>query len=118
MSQDGVSRQGCSCGCGGHGQPPEGTGAPDAPEQEAPAQPGSPAAIAQAVVSVLMQAEGSAGTPTTAAGQAAGVLPGRKAGNQLGLRDVSAAPSGGCGCGGGRAGHEEHRRSACGCGGH
>ncbi|MCL3778700.1 hypothetical protein H6X68_10935 [Actinomyces sp. 186855] len=45
----------------------------------------------------------------------AGVVPGRKAGNLLGLRDASApAPSrgGGCGCGG----HGGHGR--CGCGSH
>ena len=48
----------------------------------------------------------------------AGVVPGRKAGNLLGLRDVSApAPSqgGGCGCGGhGHGGRHAHGR--CGCG--
>ncbi|WP_371855186.1 hypothetical protein [Actinomyces wuliandei] len=115
--QDGASRRGCGCGCGGHGQPPEGTGAPDAPGQEAPAQPGSPAAIAQAAVSVLGQADGGAGIPATGAREAAGVLPGRKAGNQLGLRDVSAAPSGGCGCGG-HTGAGGRQHAGCGCGGH
>lgn len=37
-----------------------------------------------------------------------GVVPGRRAGNDLGLRDASATNRGGCGCGGG----------GCGCGGH
>ena len=39
-----------------------------------------------------------------------GVVPGRKAGNDLGLRDVSASGRGGCGCGrGGCGGHSGHR---------
>ncbi|VEG26883.1 hypothetical protein [Actinomyces howellii] len=39
---------------------------------------------------------------------ASGVVPERKAGNDLGLRDAGASGRGGCGCGGG----------GCGCGGH
>lgn len=33
-------------------------------------------------------------------GTSSGVVPGRRTGNLLGLRDVSAPASGGCGCGG------------------
>lgn len=77
--------QGCGCGCGGHGK-----------RQEAPA-------LAPEVVQPL--GEGY---------QDDGVVPGRKAGSVLGLRDVSAS-GGGCGCGGHGGGHGH---GGCGCGKH
>ncbi|MDO4244363.1 MAG: hypothetical protein Q4C85_11570 [Actinomyces sp.] len=46
--------------------------------------------------------------PRAQEADANGVVPGRKAGNDLGLRDASAPGRGGCGCGHG----------GCGCGGH
>ena len=42
----------------------------------------------------------SAVTTALGAGAPQGVTPGHKAGNLLGLRDVSASGGGGCGCGG------------------
>ncbi|WP_172120913.1 hypothetical protein [Actinomyces faecalis] len=80
-------QQSQGCGCGGHGRREE-VGAP-APEAVQPLGEGY---------------------------QGDGVVPGRKAGNVLGLRDVSAAAAGGgCGCGG--RGHGGGR-GGCGCGGH
>lgn len=80
------------CGCGGHGR---------AAREEAAREE---RAAAPAVVQPFAE------------GAPADVIPGRKAGNLLGLRDVSApAPSqgGGCGCGGHGGGHRR-----CGCGSH
>ena len=61
---------GCSCGCGGHD-------AGTSPQQRA-----------------------ASGIAPSEEGAASGVVPGHKTGNLLGLRDVSAPASGGCGCGG------------------
>ncbi|QPL06245.1 MULTISPECIES: hypothetical protein [Actinomyces] len=91
------------CGCGGHGH---------ATREERAAAPG--------VVQPLGEGD-RGGEPQEEPGAEAapaGVVPGRKAGNLLGLRDVSApAPSqgGGCGCGGHGHGGGHGR---CGCGSH
>lgn len=65
----------------------------------------------------------------TASAPLDGVVPGRKAGNLLGLRDISATQGagegshGGCGCGGKRHGQGHGHghgkgQGGCGCGGH
>jgi len=53
--------------------------------------------IAAAVSGVL---GGDPAAREQGSGAASGVVPGHKTGNLLGLRDVSAPASGGCGCGG------------------
>ena len=136
---------GCGCGCGGHGD----QGAPAADERAAApvvAQPlgagytapepvtassmetADPTGIAANVMSVL--ADGTVQVAVPADGDAAaadassGVVPGRKAGNILGLRDVSAAGNGGgCGCGGHGHHHHDHAHGeqasgGCACGAH
>lgn len=74
---------GCGCGgraCGGPGAGPAGAQADRAPAPQ--------------VVQPMAAAVGGAAS-------VGGIVPGRKAGNILGLRAVSAAPAapGGCGCG-------------------
>ena len=136
---------GCGCGCGGHGD----QGAPAADERAAApvvAQPlgagytapepvtassmetADPTGIAANVMSVL--ADGTVQVAVPADGDAAaadassGVVPGHKAGNILGLRDVSAAGNGGgCGCGGHGHHHHDHAHGeqasgGCACGAH
>ncbi|WP_108833271.1 hypothetical protein [Actinomyces sp. Marseille-P3109] len=99
MSQTG----GCSCGCGGHGKRSEQDERATAP---AVAQPLGEGYRSQPVQTSPedVDAVAVATAVTTALGAAApqGVAPGHKAGNLLGLRDVSASASngGGCGCGG------------------
>lgn len=87
MSQTG----GCRCGCGGHGKRNEQDERAAAPAVE-PVQTSPEAVDAVAIASAVTTALG-AGAPQ-------GVTPGHKAGNLLGLRDVSASGGGGCGCGG------------------
>ena len=73
---------GCRCGCGEHGR------ARRTQEQADQAAPAESATAEQ--------------TGTGQERREAGVVPGHKDGNSLGLRDVSARPagaSGGCGCG-------------------
>ena len=105
---------GCSCGCGGHdagtspqqraasGIAPSASGdSSDSPAPSASSMPSAscadPVAIAAAVSGVL---GGDPAAREEGSGAASGVVPGHKTGNLLGLRDVSAPASGGCGCGG------------------
>ncbi|TFH54126.1 hypothetical protein E4J66_00550 [Actinomyces viscosus] len=113
MSQTGT---GCRCGCGGHGQQgskqDERAAAPEVAQplgedhRPAPVQAASPttAHSAQQLSPEAVDPVAIASAVTTALGAAApqGVTPGHKAGNLLGLRDISAPASsgGGCGCGG------------------
>mgnify|MGYP000041460166 CR=1 FL=1 len=106
---------GCSCGCGGHdaetsrrqqtasgiASSEEGAASGDSSDSPAPSAPSAsradPVAIAAAVSGVL---GGDPAAREEGNGAASGVVPGHKTGNLLGLRDVSAPASGGCGCGG------------------
>ena len=103
---------GCSCGCGGHdagtspqqraasGIAPSEEGAASGDSSDSPVPSAScadPMAIAAAVSGVL---GGDPAAREQGSGAASGVVPGHKTGNLLGLRDVSAPASGGCGCGG------------------
>jgi len=106
---------GCSCGCGGHDaetsrrqqtasgitSSEEGAASGDSSDSPAPSAPSAsradPVAIAAAVSGVL---GGDPAAREEGNGAASGVVPGHKTGNLLGLRDVSAPASGGCGCGG------------------
>ncbi|WP_167146188.1 hypothetical protein [Actinomyces sp. ZJ308] len=113
MSQTGT---GCRCGCGGHGQrsskQDERAAAPAVAQplgegyQPAPAQTASQSSAqsSQEPSSQAVDPVAIASAVTTALGAAApqGVTPGHKAGNLLGLRDISAPTSSGgdCGCGG------------------
>lgn len=92
---------GCSCGCGGHDA---GTSQQQVPisavrleEGDPAAFSGDPGAIAAVVAGIL---GGEPAAREQGGGATSGVVPGHKAGNLLGLRDVSASASGGCGCGG------------------
>lgn len=79
---------GCRCGCGGHGKARR--------AQERADQ----AAATQTTAAEETTAEEAAAEATGAEeSRDSGVVPGHKDGNSLGLRDVSAKPSGGCGCG-------------------
>ena len=99
MSQTG----GCRCGCGGHGKRNEQDERAAAPAVAQPVGEGYRPEPAQ-TSSEAIDAVAIASAVTTALGGGApqGITPGHKAGNLLGLRDVSAPTSsgGGCGCGG------------------
>ena len=98
MSQTG----GCGCGCGGHGKQSEQDERAAAPAVAQPLGEGYRPEPVQASPEAV-DAVAIAAAVTTALGGAApqGVTPGHKAGNPLGLRDISAPAStgGGCGCG-------------------
>ena len=99
MSQTG----GCRCGCGGHGKRNEQDERASAPAVAQPVGEGyrpEPAQTSSEAIDAVAIA--SAVTTVLGAGAPQGVTPGHKAGNLLGLRDVSAPASsgGGCGCGG------------------
>ena len=99
MSQTG----GCRCGCGGHGKRNEQDERATAPAVAQPVGEGyrpEPAQTSPEAIDAVAIA--SAVTTVLGAGAPQGVIPGHKAGNLLGLRDVSAPTSsgGGCGCGG------------------
>lgn len=99
MSQTG----GCRCGCGGHGKRNEQGEWAAAPAVAQPVGEGyrpEPAQTSSEAIDAVAIA--SAVTTVLGAGAPQGVIPGHKAGNLLGLRDVSAPTSsgGGCGCGG------------------
>lgn len=144
QSQQTATTGGCGCGCGGHdskGLADERAAAPTVaqplgagyvepePVTAASMETVDPSGIAANVMSVL--ADGTVQVAVPAQGDAAasdassGVVPGHKAGNLLGLRDVSAAGNGGgCGCGGhGHHHHHEHAHGeqasgGCACGAH
>lgn len=114
---------GCRCGCRGHGRARDDERLPG-PTVAQPMAPGSAAATeatasqaqtggtgagapglseAAAIGAAVGAAMGAAlpaqDQPSSRSAADAGVVPGHKAGNALGLRDVSARPTGGCGCG-------------------
>ncbi|WP_273184741.1 hypothetical protein [Actinomyces massiliensis] len=109
---------GCSCGCGGHdaGTSPqqraasgiapseEGAASGDSSDSPAPSASSMPSASCADPVAIAAAVSGVLGGDPAAreegSGAASGVVPGHKTGNLLGLRDVSAPASGGCGCGG------------------
>lgn len=113
MSQTGT---GCRCGCGGHGQrssrQDERAAAPEVAQplgeghRSAPAQPASQptAQSPQRLSPEVIDPVAIASAVATGLGAAApqGLTSGYRAGNLLGLRDVSAPASGGggCSCGG------------------
>lgn len=108
MSQTGTE---CRCGCRSHGEQNKQDERAAAPEVAQPLGEGHQSPPAQPTARLSQQPSPGAVDPvdiasavTTALGAAApqGVAPGHKAGNLLGLRDVSAPASsaGGCGCGG------------------
>ncbi|CAM2734737.1 hypothetical protein ACSL103130_00210 [Actinomyces slackii] len=118
------ARSGCRCGCGGHGGAQERAAAPRVAQ---PVGEGYERPEPSEVTDSSSGDDPTAATGSSAGGaqapEASGVVPGRKAGNTLGLRDVSASATGGCGCGGHGHGHAHgrahaHGRSGCGCGGH
>lgn len=94
MSQTG----GCRCGCGGHGKRNERAAAPAVAQPVGEGYRPEPVQTSPEVVDAVAIA--SAVTTALGAGAPQGVTPGHKAGNLLGLRDVSASGGGGCGCGG------------------
>ena len=97
MSQTG----GCRCGCGGHGKRSEQDERAAAPAATQPVGEGyrpEPAQTSPEAVDAVAIA--SAVTTALGAGAPQGITPGHKTGNLLGLRDVSASASSGCGCGG------------------
>ena len=112
MSQTG----GCRCGCGGHGKRNEQDERAAAPAVAQPVGEGyrpEPAQTSPEVVDAVAIA--SAVTTALGAGAPQGVTPGHKAGNLLGLRDVSSAASGCCGFG--CVGHLLGLVTRCGAGG-
>lgn len=128
------------CACGHHGHHAPNSANEPAPAVQAsgeehrrpgPAEPLDPAGE-QGAAGLAMAATTTAALDDSPTGPTAweqedeassGVAPGRKEGNVLGLRDVSAAASQGCGCGGHGRGHHQDAEGGrhgghCGCHGH
>ncbi len=136
----GRTGRGCACGHHGHHAPNSANEPEMAPVVQAsgeehrrpePAEPLEPAgergAAGLAMAATTTAALDNSPTGPTAWEQEdeafSGVAPGRKEGNVLGLRDVSAPASQGCGCGGHGRGHHQDAEGGrhgghCGCHGH